>query len=186
MVLPIIKYGNAILRKKGTPIEKITSDIRILAQNMIDTMNHTCGIGLAAQQVGYAVQLCVLNVPFLENRPSRLWIKGAEVALEDYMPMVLLNPELQLAKQRYVDLEGCLSFPEISADISRPLRAKVKAQDLKGNWIEWEGEGLIARAIQHEIDHLNGVLFIDRMDSATRSSLQNTLKFLLQSSQSSE
>jgi len=178
MVLPILKYGNAILRQKGCFIGKITPDIKVLAQDMIDTMNHACGVGLAAQQVGYALQLCVLNVPFLEDRPSRLWIKDKEVALEDYMPMVLLNPELQLVKQRYMDLEGCLSFPEITAEISRSLRAKVKAQDLEGNWVQWEGEGLIARAIQHEVDHINGILFIDRMDSATRSNLQKAIKSL--------
>jgi peptide deformylase len=179
MILPIVQYGDPILRQKGEPIEKITSDIIALAEDMIDTMRDAMGIGLAAQQVGHALQLCVLDVPYLENRPSRLWVKEEEVALEDWMPMVLINPKIQLIKKRYVDMEGCLSFPDITADISRSLQAEVEAQDLDGNLIQWKGEGLIARAIQHEFDHLQGILFIDRMDSATRSSLQKSLKALL-------
>lgn len=178
MVLPIVKYGDPILRKKGKTIEKITSEIQDLAQNMIETMDEVFGVGLAAQQVGQALQLCVLNVPYLEDRPSCLWIKEKEVALKDYMPMVLINPKINPSKQRYIDTEGCLSFPEITADVSRSLQVEVEAQDLEGNWFRWKGEGLIARAIQHEVDHLNGVLFIDRMDSATRLGLKKQLEQL--------
>ena len=176
MVLPIVKYGNPILREKGKRIEEITPAIKTLVQDMLETMDEAYGIGLAAQQVGYALQLCVLNVPFLEDRPSRLWMGDKEVALVDYMPMVLLNPQLNLSKQRYADNEGCLSFPEITGEVSRSLQAQVEAQDLRGNKVQWRGEGLIARAIQHEVDHLNGVLFIDRMDSATRLGLKKQLE----------
>ncbi|MBX7157170.1 MAG: peptide deformylase [Verrucomicrobiae bacterium] len=179
MILPIVQYGDPILRKKGEPIHSITAEIITLAEDMMDTMRDAMGIGLAAQQVGQALQLCVLDVPYLENRPSRLWVKEKEVALEDWMPMVLVNPKIQIVKKRYVDVEGCLSFPDITADISRSVQVEVEAQDLEGNVVQWKGEGLIARAIQHEFDHLQGILFIDRMDSATRSSLQKSLRALL-------
>lgn len=178
MVLPIVKYGDPILRKKGKAIEKITPEIKTLAQDMIDTMKSALGVGLAAQQVGQALQLCVLDVPYLEDRPSYLWVKEKGVALKDYMPMVLINPKLNLSKQRYTDMEGCLSFPDVTADVTRFLEVELEAQDLEGNLFRWKGEGLIARAIQHEVDHLNGILFIDRMDSATRLSLKKQLERL--------
>ena len=94
------------------------------------------------------------------------------------MPLILINPELQLGEEVEIGTEGCLSFPEITAEIPRALKVKVNAQDLNGNRVEFEAAGLLGRAVQHENDHLNGILFIDRMSSATKASLAGKLKRL--------
>jgi peptide deformylase len=145
---------------------------------MFDTMQEAGGVGLAAQQVGEALQLTVIDVSHAENRPSRMWVNGQEVELNDHMPLILINPELKLSRETEVGPEGCLSFPEVSADITRATRVTVKAIDLDGNPVEFDAEGLLSRATQHEVDHLNGVLFIDRMSSAAKVSLGSKLKRL--------
>jgi peptide deformylase len=178
MIREIVIYGDPVLRKKGKPVRKITEEIRRLAGDMIETMHEAHGVGLAAQQVGEAIQLTVLDVSDAENRPSRMWIEGEEVDIKEHMPLVLVNPELELSKETEVGPEGCLSFPEINADISRAVRVKVKALDLEGQSVAFETEGLLSRAVQHEADHLNGILFIDRMSSATKVSLGSKLKKL--------
>jgi peptide deformylase len=176
MIRDIVIYGDPILRTKGTRVEEVDEEIRELAADMLETMHAVNGVGLAAQQVGKALQLTVIDVSDAENRPSRMWINGEEVEVKAHMPLVLLNPELQLSKATEVGTEGCLSFPEISAEITRAAHVKVRATDLDGNRIEFEAEGLLARAAQHEADHLNGVLFIDRMNSATKAALGSKLK----------
>lgn len=176
--MQIVTYGNPVLRTKGARIETITDDIRQLAAEMIETMNAANGVGLAAQQVGHALQLAVVDVAGVDDRPSVLRVDGKEVNIEEWMPMVLLNPELELGKEKEPGPEGCLSFPEISGDIQRSLKLKVKARLIDGRDIEFEAEGFLARAIQHEVDHLNGVLFIDRMNSATKAGLSGRLKRL--------
>lgn len=178
MVLEIVKYGNPVLRQKGRPVEKITAEIRVLAEDMIETMHAANGVGLAAQQVGEALLLTVVDISDSEDRPSTMSIDGREEKLEDWMPMILLNPKLELSREREGGTEGCLSFPEITAEIERASRVKTRARLLDGREIEFESTGLLARALQHETDHLNGVLFIDRMNSATKSSLKNKLKRL--------
>jgi peptide deformylase len=178
MIREIVVYGNPVLRAKGKPIGKVDDELRALAADMIETMHHAAGVGLAAQQIGQALQLTVLDVSDAETRPSRMWIAGVEVDPNAKMPLVLINPELELGEETEVGTEGCLSFPEIVADIARSARVKVKALDLDGNRVEFEAAGLLGRAVQHEIDHLNGVLFIDRMSSATKVSLAGKLKRL--------
>jgi peptide deformylase len=178
MIREIVIYGDPVLRKKGKPVREITEEIRRLAEDMIETMHDAHGVGLAAQQVGEAIQLTVLDVSDAENRPSRMWIDGEEVDIKEHMPLVLVNPELELSKETEIGPEGCLSFPEINADISRAARVKVKALDLEGKSVTFEAEGLLSRAAQHENDHLNGILFIDRMNSATKVSLGSKLKKL--------
>jgi peptide deformylase len=177
MIREIVIYGDPVLRKKGKPVRETTEEIRRLAEDMIETMHDAHGVGLAAQQVGEAIQLTVLDVSDAENRPSRMWIE-VEVDIKEHMPLVLVNPELELSKETEVGPEGCLSFPEINADISRAVRVKVKALDLEGQSVAFETEGLLSRAVQHEADHLNGILFIDRMSSATKVSLGSKLKKL--------
>ena len=178
MIREIVIYGDPILRKKGKPIQEITDKIRELAEDMIETMHDAHGVGLAAQQIGEAIQLTVIDVADVENRPSRMWIDGEEVDPKEHTPLILINPELTLSREAEVGPEGCLSFPEISSDISRAAHVKVKALDLDGQPVEFEAEGLLSRAIQHETDHLNGILFIDRMSSAAKASLGSRLKKL--------
>jgi len=178
MRLPIRKYGDPILRTKGKRIEKVDEKIRALATEMLLTMHAANGVGLAAQQVGEALQLTVIDVSQVEDRPSTLKLDGEEVDPRSAMPLVLLNPELQLHTETAPGSEGCLSFPEITAEIDRAIAVTLKAETLEGETVQIEASGLLARALQHEADHLNGVLFIDRMSSATKAALASRLKRL--------
>jgi len=181
MILEIVTYGDPVLRAKGKRIQKTDEAIRQLAADMLETLHEASGVGLAAQQVGEALQVTVIDVSEAENRPSKMWIDGKEVDPKEHMPLVLLNPELELGRETEIGLEGCLSFPDISADIARAAHVKVRATGLDGEPIEFEAEGLLSRAAQHEVDHLNGILFIDRMSSATKVALTSKLKKLVAS-----
>ena len=176
MNLPIVRYGDPVLRAKGARIETVDEAIRELAANMVETMHAANGVGLAAQQVGEVLQLTVLDVSLVEDRPSTLKLNGVEMDPKTAMPLVLLNPELTLSDEEDLGLEGCLSFPEITADIWRASSVVLRAQTLEGETVEIEAGGLLARALQHEVDHLNGVLFIDRMSAATKVALRSRLK----------
>jgi peptide deformylase len=178
MILPILEYGDPILRAKGKPIDNIDDRVRELAANMIETMHAANGVGLAAQQVGEALQLTVLDVSLVEDRPSTLKVDGKDVDPNAAMPLVLINPEIELRGATEVGVEGCLSFPEITGNIERVKSVIVRAQALEGGTIEIEATGFLARAIQHEGDHLNGILFIDRMNSAAKAALSSRLKRL--------
>ena len=178
MIRDIVKYGDPVLRTKGKRLEAIDDEIRALAADMLETMYEANGVGLAAQQVGRALQLTIIDVSDAESRPSRMWLAGQEVDPKEHMPLILINPELQLDDEVEIGTEGCLSFPEITAEIPRALKVKVNAQDLNGNRVEFEAAGLLGRAVQHENDHLNGILFIDRMSSAAKAALAGRLKRL--------
>jgi peptide deformylase len=178
MILQIIEYGDPILRAKGKPIENIDDRIREMAANMIETMHAANGVGLAAQQIGEALQLTVLDVSAVEDRPSTLKVDGKDIDPKTAMPLVLINPEIELRGPTEVGMEGCLSFPEITGDIERAKSVIVRGQTLEGGTIEIEASGFLARAIQHETDHLNGILFIDRMNSAAKAALSSRLKRL--------
>jgi peptide deformylase len=178
VILQILEYGDQILRAKGKPIENIDDRIRELAANMIETMHAANGVGLAAQQIGEALQLTVLDVSLIEDRPSTLKLDGKDVDPKAAMPLVLINPKIELRGANEVGVEGCLSFPEITGEIERAKSVIVRAQTLKGGTIEIEASGFLARAIQHEGDHLNGILFIDRMNSAAKAALSSRLKRL--------
>jgi peptide deformylase len=178
MILRILQYGDPILRVKGKPIENIDDRIRELAANMIETMHVAHGVGLAAQQIGEPLQLTVLDVSPVEDRPSTLKLNGAEVDPKTPMPLVLINPEIELVGQSEAGVEGCLSFPEITGDVERVQSVRVRAQTLEAGTIEIEASGFLARAIQHEHDHLHGILFIDRMSSAAKAALASRLKRL--------
>jgi len=178
MKLPILKYGDARLRAKGKRIEEIDETIRELASDMLETMRAANGVGLAAQQVGEALQLTVIDISQATERPSTMALNGAEVVPNEHMPLVLLNPKIEIGPEKEIALEGCLSFPEISGDIERSAWAKVRGQTLSGDSIEIEATGLLARALQHEVDHLNGILFIDRMSSVAKAALGSRLKRL--------
>ena len=183
MKLSILQYGDPILRAKGKRVNKIDNRIRELAQSMIETMHAANGVGLAAQQVGEPLQLTVLDVSQVEDRPSTMKLNGKNVVLVNAMPLVLINPEIELRDETEIGTEGCLSFPEITGDIERAKSAIVRAQNLEGETVEIEATGLLARAIQHELDHLNGILFVDRMSSAAKVSLSSRLKRLQKETQ---
>lgn len=178
MVLEIVKYGHSALRQKGAVVKEVNDKLRQLAIDMLETMDAANGVGLAAQQVGVPIQLAVIDVAGIEDRPSTMRIDGAEVELEAQMPLILLNPVLTLGPEKEPGNEGCLSFPEITAEIMRSVHVHAHAHTLDGEKIEFEATGLLARALQHEVDHLQGVLFIDRMTSATRTTLAGKLKRL--------
>lgn len=175
MILEIVKYGHPVLRKKGERIETITPEIKKLIADMFDTMKENHGVGLAAQQIGVAKQLTVIDVREITDRPSTLELDGKPADVASIMPLVLINPVVTPAGDPVSGGEGCLSFPEIFAEISRPGTVDVKALDAKGKPIEFRCGGLLARAVQHETDHLNGLLFIDRMDKKTKAELQPEL-----------
>lgn len=177
MKLQIVLYGNAILRKKGAKIPVPLKKEHVqLIQDMLETMHEAKGIGLAAQQVRQALQLAVVDVTGIEDRPSKMWIKQQEVNPVDYMPMVLINPQISLIKTKESDIEGCLSFPGIEASINRPRRVKIKMHKPDGSIFEFEAGGLLGRAIQHEYDHLQGVLFTDLMNSEERKLLRDRIE----------
>ena len=179
MILSIFQYGDPILRTKGKQIEKIDNHIRELVANMIETMHAAHGVGLAAQQVGKALQLTVLDVSEVEDRASTMKLNGKEVDPKASMPLVLINPEIEVAGgATEIGTEGCLSFPEITGEIERAKSIIVHAQTLEDDKIDIEASGLLGRAIQHEVDHLNGILFIDRMNSAAKAALSSRLKRL--------
>ena len=183
MRLSILQYGDPILRAKGKHIEKIDNRIRELAQNMIETMHAANGVGLAAPQVGESLQLTVLDVSQVEDRPSTVELNGENTDPQSAMPLVLINPEIDLGSETEMGTEGCLSFPEITGEIERAKSVTVRARNLDGEAIEIEATGFLARAIQHEVDHLNGILFIDRMSSAAKTSLSSKLKRLQKETQ---
>lgn len=172
MILPVVKYGDPVLRRRGAAIASITPEIEAFAADLLETMRAAHGVGLAAQQVGRAVQMAVVDVRGVSDRPSQLWLDGNPADVAAFMPVVLVNPQWSAVGPRVRGPEGCLSFPEIFADIERASEIDVTALNLRGEPYTFRAGGLLARAIQHEADHLNGVLFIDRMDSADRRSAQ--------------
>jgi len=178
MRFSILQYGDPILRTKGKPIDKIDPRIRELAQNMVETMHAANGLGLAAPQIGEALQLTVLDVSEVEDRPSTMKLNGESIDPKIAMPLVLINPQIDLGAETEKGTEGCLSFPEITGEIVRAKSIRVRAQNLDGEPIEIETTGFLARAVQHEVDHLNGILFIDRMSTAAKISLSSKLKRL--------
>src|SRR6266705_5490010 len=155
MVLTVVRYGTPVLRQKGARIDAVTPTIKRLIADMLETMYAHKGVGLAAQQVGLALQLTVLDVRGVTDRPSSLEVGGVPVDVAEFMPMVLINPKITALGKPVAGPEGCLSFPEIFGEIIRPDVAEVEALDKVGKMIQFRCGGLLARAIQHEIYHLN-------------------------------
>ncbi len=178
MILEVVKYGHPALRKKGARIETIAADVKKLIADMFETMYASKGIGLAAQQVGVPLQLTVIDVRGVTDRPSSLELEGEPADVNQFMPLTLINPEVKPVDETVEGPEGCLSFPEIYAEISRPGIVDVKALNEKGKPLAFRCGGLLARAVQHETDHLHGILFIDRMDKKTKEELRPELEAL--------
>ncbi len=178
MILPVVKYGHPVLRQKGARLDQITPQIRKLIGDMLETMRQASGIGLAAQQVRHALQLTVIDVRGVKDRPSTLEFNGRAATVADSMPLILMNPEVTPVAKPLAGPEGCLSFPEIFAEIARAESVDVRAMNEHGETIEFRCGGLLARAVQHETDHLNGILFIDRMNAETKKGLKSELDAL--------
>jgi len=178
MPLPIVHYNDPILRKKGVKISAFNAALRKLAAEMIETMHAAEGIGLAAQQVGQAIQLCVIDLTGVESKFQ--WeYNGTRPPLELFMPLVLINPEVvAVPEPETVYEEGCLSFPQIRGDVVRPDEITVTFKDTAGHNHTLRCNGLLARCVQHEVDHLNGVLYIDRMEKDVLALIEPELKAL--------
>lgn len=153
MIYPIVKYPDPVLAQKAQPVTQFDAELKKLAEDMFESMYAAEGIGLAAPQIGILKRITVIDTSF-----------GKEAAEK----IVLVNPEIIERGGRQVEEEGCLSLPEIREKVSRDATVKVRAQDVTGTWFEMDGEELLSRAFQHEIDHLDGVLFIDRLSRLKR------------------
>lgn len=179
MPLPIVRYNTPVLRERGVPITAFDTELTILAAAMIDTMHAAHGIGLAAQQIGRAIQLCVVDLRDVDADFN--WrLDGTSPPLDLFMPMVIANPSITVKPNTddYIYEEGCLSFPDIRGDVIRPDAITVQFQDQHGVPHVLECDGLLGRCIQHECDHLYGTLFIDRMEKRVRSRLDQAIKEL--------
>jgi len=176
--LEVVKYGHPALRSKGRKIEKIDDSLRTLAEEMIVTMYEEDGCGLAAHQVGRSIQMAVIDVmPAHEDRPSRAWIDGRELELESLMPLVMINPEIHpVGEEKVTEIEGCLSMPGLHDEVERHARVRIICQDIDGSTLDFEAEGLLSRAAQHEVDHLHGILFIDHLSPEDRENHQPMLR----------
>lgn len=178
MILTIVKYGHPVLRQKGARVEAITPEVDALIADMLETMYEASGVGLAAQQVGRALQVTVIDVRPVKDRPSRLEMNGQEQDPATLMPLVLINPKITPLGEPAKGPEGCLSFPEVYADITRPESVEVEALDRQGKRLHFKAGGLLSRAIQHEVDHLNGILFIDRMSAEEKANVRDEIDAL--------
>jgi peptide deformylase len=178
MILEVIKYGHPVLRQKGARIEAITPGIRKLIADMFETMHAGKGIGLAAQQIGQALQLMVIDVREVKDRPSTLELDSQPADVAAFMPLALINPEIKPVGDPVTGTEGCLSFPEIYAEVTRPESTDVTALNEKGERIHFRCGGLLSRALQHEVDHLNGILYIDRMSKETKDEIREQIEAL--------
>jgi peptide deformylase len=179
MILDIVQYGHPVLRQKCRPVEVVDDRIRQLASDMLETMVDASGVGLAAPQVGEDIRLAVIDVSHDPDCVSLLKVNGADAELESLMPLVFINPELTCSQEKETAVEGCLSIQGIRAEVRRPAAVIAKLPQLDGAVLEIETDGLLARALQHEIDHLNGVLFVDRLSAVAKVSMKNRLKRLL-------
>jgi len=176
MVRPIVIYGDPVLRIDCPPVTEVTDDIRTLAQDMIETMRDADGVGLAAPQVGVALQLAVIDVAHAPDLQSYVRVNGQDTPLGDCMPLVFINPEIIPGRAREESSEGCLSFPGLRYQIKRPAEITARLTLLDGQTITLETDGLLARALQHETDHLHGRLFIDRLSAADKLTLKRRLR----------
>ena len=160
--LPLFIYDDPVLRRKAKPVRQVDDDLRKLAADMMETMHLDHGIGLAANQVGSLQRIIVVDVSGMEETP-------------EVPPLVMLNPEVLREEGSWIMEEGCLSIPDIREEVERPELIRVRFKDLDSREHEIEAAGILSRVILHEIDHLNGVLFIDRLGAMKRKLLRGRL-----------
>ncbi len=163
MILPILKYGAAELKTVSSPVDFFNGELEKIAKNMIETMYSAPGIGLAANQIGLNIRFATIDLSVGED-PKQL--------------ITICNPEIISAEGEQKSDEGCLSIPEFSDIVVRPRKLIVRGLDLHGEEIKIEAEGLLARCISHEVDHLNGVLFIDHLSALKRNLIRNKIRKL--------
>jgi peptide deformylase len=163
-LLEIRKFPDPVLRRKTDRVTKINGTIARLIDDMVETMHAAPGVGLAANQVGVSLQVAVIDLSIREEKEKR------------HPLLVIINPEILSLEGAVVEEEGCLSIPDYAEKVKRAARVKVRAQDQTGKIFELEAEGLLAKALQHEIDHLNGMLFIDRLSTLKKSIFKRRLK----------
>ena len=154
MILKIVKYPDPVLEKPGEPVTEFNAELRKFVADMFETMKEHDGVGLAAPQVGVSKRLTVIDLSLGKDPAQKL---------------VLINPEITFSEGKQYEEEGCLSFPEIREKVVRAAKVRIRAQDAHGKWFEMDGEELLARAFQHEIDHVDGIVFIFRMSALKRN-----------------
>jgi peptide deformylase len=174
MVLPVVKYGAQVLRERARCVVSVTPQLVALAHDMLDTMYKTKGVGLAAQQVGRLESLCVIDVPAdCDDDPE---IRAFNAAVD--MPLIMFNPCILETQGEETAREGCLSFPGVGGEVARATQVTCQYVDVAGRMQIVTAKGFLARAILHETDHLNGVLYIDRMTEQGREGIASKLKKL--------
>lgn len=177
MVREIVLFGDPVLREKCRPVAEITDAITALAADMVETMEAADGVGLAAPQIGEDIQLAVVDVSDAEEPMTFFRVNGEPASLADWMPLKFINPSLAFPSRDKASMkEGCLSFPEVRAEIRRPDVVQATVTLLDGRTITIETDGLFSRALQHETDHLNGILFIDRASPAVKLTLKRKIQ----------
>ena len=159
----VVKYPEPVLAKRAAAVTAFDEELAILVEEMFDSMYAAQGIGLAAPQISISQRVAVIDVSFKKDPKEKI---------------ALINPEIVESTGKQVEEEGCLSLPEIREKVQRSAWVKVRAQNVRGEWFEGEGEELLARALQHEIDHLDGVLFIDRISRLKREMVLRKIKKL--------
>ena len=159
----VVKWPEPVLAKRGDEVTVFDQDLRTLVEEMFESMYAAQGIGLAAPQIAISKRICVVDVGFQKDPKDKI---------------ALVNPAIIFSEGRQVEEEGCLSLPEIREKVARAERVKVRAQDVTGKWFEVEGEELLGRALQHEIDHLDGILFIDRISRLKRELVMRKIRKL--------
>jgi peptide deformylase len=159
----IVMFGSQILRKPCPPVKEVDDDTRALVSDLFDSMRAAEGVGLAAPQIGLLQRICIVDVSLQQP---------------EYLPVALINPKITTHEGEQIGEEGCLSFPELYGDVKRYAWVEVEATDINGKTFKTAGDGFYSRALQHEIDHLDGKLFIDRISSLKRQLMRGALKRL--------
>ncbi len=168
MVYPITLYGHPVLETPAATVTEFDEDLKKLVEDMFESMYAAHGVGLAAPQIGIGKRITVIDVTFKEDRNAKL---------------VLVNPEIIHTEGRQRGTEGCLSLPEFREDVTRPNKVTVRAQDVEGKWFEHTGEELLARALMHETEHLQGRLYISHISGLKRDLMKRKIKKLMRAGQ---
>jgi peptide deformylase len=164
MIYPIVKYGDPVLETPAAPVTEFDDKLKTLVADMFESMYEAQGVGLAAPQIGISLRLSVIDTSFKEDPDAKL---------------VLANPEIIKIEGKQPGGEGCLSIPDFREKLTRGKTVTIRAQDVNGNWYEKTADDLLARAFQHEIDHLNGTLYIHHLSSLKRDMMRRKIKRLI-------